>query len=75
MADFKKNILFSGFKNPYKKIREIRKPESINELWNGKLMVESQTKNRVGEDSSFCPETSTKNAVQEFTYWRTGGNI
>ncbi len=30
LADLKKNILFSGFKNPYKKIRETRKLESIH---------------------------------------------
>ncbi len=28
---FKQTILFSGFKNPYKKIRETRKLESIHE--------------------------------------------
>ncbi len=28
----KKTILFSGFNNPYKKIRETRKPQSIHEL-------------------------------------------
>jgi hypothetical protein len=27
----KKNVLFSGFKNPYKKIRETRKLQSIHE--------------------------------------------
>jgi hypothetical protein len=31
LADLKKNILFSGFKNPYKKIHETRKLESIHE--------------------------------------------
>ncbi len=30
------------------------------------VMVENQTKPRVWEDSSLCPEISTKNAVQEF---------
>jgi hypothetical protein len=29
-------------------------------------MVENPDKTRVREDSSLCPETSTKNAVQEF---------
>ncbi len=29
-------------------------------------MVEKQTKTRVWEDSSLCPETSTENAVEEF---------
>jgi hypothetical protein len=31
LVDFKKTILFSGFKNPYKKIHETRKLESIHE--------------------------------------------
>jgi hypothetical protein len=31
LADLKKTILFSGFENPYKKIREIRKLESVHE--------------------------------------------
>ncbi len=31
LVDFKKTIPFSGFKNPYKKIRETRKLESIHE--------------------------------------------
>jgi hypothetical protein len=30
------------------------------------MRVENQTKTRVGEDSSLCPETSAENAVQEF---------
>jgi hypothetical protein len=30
------------------------------------MRVENQTKTGVLEDSSLCPETSTKNAVQEF---------
>ncbi len=29
-------------------------------LQNGKIRVENQTKSRVSEDSSLCPETSTK---------------
>ncbi len=33
---------------------------------NGKIMVEKQTKTQVWEDWSLRPETSTKNAVQEF---------
>jgi hypothetical protein len=40
-------------------------------LQNGKMKVENQTNTQVLEDSSFCPETSTKNAVQEF-HLRTG---
>jgi hypothetical protein len=35
-------------------------------LQNRKIRVENQTKTRVWEDSSLCPETSTKNAIQEF---------
>ncbi len=38
-------------------------------LWNGKMRVENQTKTRVWEDSSLCPETLTKNVVQEFHLW------
>jgi hypothetical protein len=30
------------------------------------MRVENQTKIRVWEDSSLCPETSAKNTVQEF---------
>ncbi len=37
-------------------------------LWNGKIRVENQTKNRVWEDSSWGPGTSTKIAVQEFHF-------
>ncbi len=33
-------------------------------LKNRKIMVENQTKTRVWEDSSLCPENLTKNAVQ-----------
>jgi hypothetical protein len=33
------------------------------------MRVEAHTKTRVREDSSLCPETSTKNAVQEFHLW------
>ncbi len=36
---------------------------------NGKMWVENQTKTRLWEDSSLSPETSTKNAVQEFHLW------
>jgi hypothetical protein len=56
----KKNILYSGFKTPYKK-------SALQE--NGKIRAENQTKTRVKEDSSLCPETSTKNAVQGFHLW------
>ncbi len=35
-------------------------------LYNGKMRVENQTKTKVWEDSSLCPEISTKNAFQEF---------
>jgi hypothetical protein len=34
-------------------------------LWNGKVRVENQTKSRVWEDSSLCPEISTNNTVLE----------
>jgi hypothetical protein len=38
-------------------------------LWNGKMRVEYQTKTQVRGDSSLCPESSSKNAVQEFHLW------
>ncbi len=34
------------------------------------MRLENQTETRVWEDSSLCPETSTKNAVQEFQFRR-----
>ncbi len=37
-----------------------------NILQKGKMRVENQTKTPEREDSNLCPETSTKNAVQEF---------
>jgi hypothetical protein len=55
---------FSGFKTPYKKISKTRKLESIHEQrLVERKWVENQTKTRVSEYSSLCPETSTKNAV------------
>ncbi len=39
-------------------------------LLNVKMMVENQTKTQVWEESSLCPETSNKNAIQEFHPWR-----
>jgi hypothetical protein len=33
------------------------------------MRVENQTKKLETEDSSLCPETSTKNAVQESHLW------
>ncbi len=33
-------------------------------LWSRKTRVENQTKTRVWEDSSLCPETLTKKAVE-----------
>ncbi len=38
-------------------------------LKKGKIRVENQTKSWVWEDLILCPETSTKNAVQEFHLW------
>jgi hypothetical protein len=49
----KKTILFSGFKNPYKKISKTRKLESIHELHFLKRKNDGRK-----------PD---KNAVQEFT--------
>ncbi len=50
-----KTIIYSGFKNPYKKIRETRKLECIHEWPFVKFKNEGRN-----------PETSTKNGVQEF---------
>jgi hypothetical protein len=38
----------------------------MNSILNRKMRVENRTKIWVWQDSSLCPETSTKNAVQEF---------
>jgi hypothetical protein len=60
----KKTILISGFKNIHTKIRE---QENSSLFMNRKENeLENQTKTRVLEDSTLCPETSNKNAVQEF---------
>jgi hypothetical protein len=67
----KKTILFFGFKNLYKKIRETKKLESIHEYH----FVERENKGRkLDKNSSLLrlecmPETSTKNAVPEFQLW------
>ncbi len=63
-----KTILYSGFINPYKKYT---KQENSSLFMNSilqkrKVRVENQTKTRVWEDSSLCPQPSTKNAIQEF---------
>jgi hypothetical protein len=58
----KKTILGFGFKNT-KKIRETRKLEEIHEKHF--VDVEHQNEGRK-PDSSLCPETSTRNAVQEY---------
>ncbi len=60
--------LFSGFQNPYTKIRETRKPESKHELHFVVRKNEDRnpTKTRVWEDFSLDQETLTKNPVQEF---------
>ncbi len=64
----KKIIHFSSFKNPYKKIRETRKLESIHRQHFVERKNEDRKpdKTRVREDSSLCPETSTKNDVPFF---------
>ncbi len=64
---FKKTVFFSGFKNHYKKICETRKLESIHEwhIVEWKNEGRNQTKTRVRKGSSLCPETLTKNGVQE----------
>ncbi len=66
--DFKKTILTLVLiiltkKNPRNKKTQVYSWITFIEL---KMRVENQTKTRVWEDSSLCPETSTKNAVQEF---------
>ncbi len=43
----KKTILYSGFNNPVKKIRETGNLESIHEWHSGKMRAENQTKTRV----------------------------
>ncbi len=69
MADFKENHTLCGFNNiPYKKIRQTRKLESDHE----EHFVERKNEDRKPDknsslpDSSLRPETSTKNALQEF---------
>ncbi len=65
---WKKTFPFPGFENHYKKSvkQECSCLFGNSILQNGKMRVENQTKTRVWEDMSWCPETSTKNAVQEF---------
>jgi hypothetical protein len=67
----KKTILFSGLKNPYEKSTKQENSSLFKNsiLQNGKMRVENQTKTRIWEYLSLCPETSTKNAVQEFHLW------
>jgi hypothetical protein len=59
--------LYSGFNNPHKKSawQEHSSLFMDSILCNGKMRVENQTKTPVC-DSSLCPETSTRIAVQEF---------
>jgi hypothetical protein len=63
-----KNYTFFGFKNPYKKICETRKLESILE----KPFLERENEGRKPDNNlslrllEFMLETSTKNAVQKF---------
>ncbi len=64
----KKTLLFLVFKILTKNPRN--KKTQVNS-WTGfcrteKFRVDRQTKTHVWEDSSLCPETSTKNVVQEF---------
>jgi hypothetical protein len=63
-----KTILSFHFKNPYKKSANQENSSLFMKslLKNWKMRVENQIKTRVREDSSLCPETSTKNAAQEF---------
>jgi hypothetical protein len=44
-------------------------------LKKGKMWIENQTKTQVWEDPSLGPETSTKNAVQDFHLWLFNQNI
>jgi hypothetical protein len=67
---FKENQTLLWFLK-YIKNRKTRQLVSIHEkhLLNGKMREANQTKIRVWEDSTLCPETSTKNAVHEFHLW------
>jgi hypothetical protein len=42
----------------------------ISNLYNVKRKVENQTTTRGREDSSLCPENSSKIIVQEFYIWK-----
>ncbi len=72
----KKTRLYSGFKNTYKKSAKPKNSSLFVKsiLWEEKMWVENQTKTRVWEDSSLCPESSTKNAVQGFHLRRGTSN-
>ncbi len=60
----KKTILYSGIKNTYNKIRKTRKLESIH---NSILYKRKNVGRKLKcERTNLCPETSIKNAVQEF---------
>ncbi len=69
LADLKKNKLYSTLvlkifnKKPAKQGNSSLFLKII--LQNRKIRVENQTKTRVWEDLSLCPETLTKNAVRE----------
>ena len=60
--------LYSGLKNTYKKSAKQENLSLFTNiiLYKGKMRVENQKKTWVWEGSSLCPETLTKNAVQEF---------
>ncbi len=64
-------MLFSGFKNPFERIRETKKLESIHEYH----FVERKNEGRKRDKNSslrrleFVPRKANKNAVQEFHLW------
>jgi hypothetical protein len=63
LTNFKENHTTALVLIPSKNIRETRKLKSIYD----EHVVESKNKGRKPDkDSSFCLETSTKNAIQEF---------
>ncbi len=66
-----KTILFSGLKILTKKNPRDKKTwvYSWIAFCRTEMRVGKQAKNQVWEDSSLCPEISTKNAVPEFHLW------
>jgi hypothetical protein len=70
LADCKENHTLLWFTKLHKKSAKKENSSRLmnNILLNWKMWVKNQTKTRVWEVSSLCPETSTKNTIQEFQY-------